>query len=57
MAEPLKNKKPTLRQLLEDIADDDEFSEEDRRLAKEKSLEIEYQRWSARIEKSTSKPA
>lgn len=52
MAEPLKNKKPSLRDLLEDLAEDEESSDEERKLEREKVLEAEYKEWSSRLTKS-----
>ena len=47
MAEPLKDKKPSLRQLLEDLAEDmsDDYTDEERQLAKDKILELDCQKF------------
>jgi hypothetical protein len=44
MAEPLKGRRLTLREILDEIADDEEFTDEERELAREKSKEILRQR-------------
>lgn len=41
MAEPIKGRKLTLREILDEIADDEEFSPEEREVAREKSKELE----------------
>lgn len=41
MAEMIKGRKLTLREILDEIAEDEEFSYEERELAREKSKEIE----------------
>jgi hypothetical protein len=51
MAEQRKDKKPSLKDFLEDLDEDDDFSFEDRVLAREKVLEIEYKEWSKRVDK------
>ena len=48
MAEPIKGDKLSLRQILDEIVEDEAFSEEERRMAFEKSLELEYQEWRSR---------
>ena len=52
MAEPRKDKKLDIRRLLEDLAEDEEFSDEERELEREKVLETEYKAWSSRLTKS-----
>jgi hypothetical protein len=49
VAEPVKNRKPNIRELLEELADDETFTEAEKRLEREKLLEKEYQEWSSRI--------
>ena len=41
MAEPIKGRKHTLRELLDEIAEDETFSDEERELAREKSKDLE----------------
>jgi hypothetical protein len=41
MAETIKGRKLTLREILDQIADDEEFSPEERELARDKSKELE----------------
>jgi len=41
MAEMIKGRKLTLREILDEIADDEEFSDEERELAREKSQWME----------------
>jgi hypothetical protein len=55
MAEPLKGRKLTLRELLDQIAEDEEFSDEERELAREKVREIEYKAWCKRQLKASGK--
>jgi len=45
MAEPIKNRKISLREILEEMAEDEAFSEEDRRKSHEKLLELEHKEW------------
>lgn len=52
MAEPIKNRKVSLRDILDEIAEDEAFSDEDRELAREKVKELEYQEWCSRQMKS-----
>jgi len=48
MAEPIKGRKLTLREIMDEIADEEEVSSEER----EQDLEKEYQEWSLRQMKS-----
>jgi len=41
MAEPIKGRKLTLREILDEIEEDEEFSQEVRELAKEKSKQLD----------------
>jgi len=45
MAEPVKNGKVSLRQILDEIADDEVFSEKERQQARDESLDLEFQEW------------
>lgn len=47
MAEPLKAKKVSLREILDEIAEDEAFSSEEMDAAREQLKEMEYQRWCA----------
>lgn len=47
MAEPLKAKKVSLRDILDEIAEDNAFSNEEMTIALEKVRELEYERWCA----------
>lgn len=49
MAEPIKGRKLTLREIMDEIADDEEINKEDRERAQEISLELEFQEWSSRM--------
>lgn len=53
MAEPLKNKKLNMRQLLQDLADDvsDDYTDEERMLAREKIVELECQDFCNRLKR------
>lgn len=42
MAEPLKAKKVSLREILDEIAEDEAFSDEDRERARDEIKELEY---------------
>jgi len=48
MAEPIKGRKLTLREIMDEIADDEEINEKDRERAQEISRELEFQEWSSR---------
>jgi hypothetical protein len=48
MAEPIKGRKLTLREIMDEIADDEEIDPEQREMALEKVREIEYQDWCER---------
>ena len=52
MAEPNRNKKISLREIMDEIAEDEEFSDEDRQLARKKVEELDFQEWCARQLKS-----
>lgn len=52
MAEQRKDKKPDLRRLLEDIAEDEDFTDEARERARNEIMEMEYKAWSSRLPKS-----
>lgn len=52
MAEPRKSGKVSLRMILDEIADDEVFSERVQDQARKESLELEYQEWSSRQKKS-----
>ena len=41
MAEPIKGRKLTLRELLDEIAEDEAFSDEERELARDKMKELD----------------
>jgi hypothetical protein len=41
MAEMVKNRKRTLREILDEIAEDEEFSDEERELARDKVKQLE----------------
>jgi hypothetical protein len=41
MAEMVKNRKRTLREILDEIAEDEEFSDEERELARDKSKQLD----------------
>lgn len=41
MAEPIKGRKFTLREILDEIAEDEEFSPEERELARDKLNELD----------------
>jgi hypothetical protein len=41
MAEPVKNRKLTLREILDEIAEDEEFSDEERELARDKVKQLD----------------
>lgn len=41
MAEPVKNRRLTLREIMEEIAEDEEFSDEARALARDKVKELD----------------
>jgi len=45
MAEPAKHKKVSLRDIMQEIAEDEAFSDEDRQVAFEKVKELEYEAW------------
>lgn len=45
MAEPIKNHKVSLRDILDEIAGDEAFSDEERDLAQKKMMELDYQEW------------
>lgn len=47
VAEPLKAKKVSLRDILDEIAEDNAFSDEEMTIALEKVRELEYERWCA----------
>jgi hypothetical protein len=47
MAETIKVRKLTLRDILDEIAADEEFSDEERELAREKVKEMEFKKWSS----------
>jgi len=51
VAEPRKEKKVSLRQILDEIAEDESFSGEDRQLARDKIIELERSEWSSRQKK------
>lgn len=52
MAEPIKNHKVSLRNIMEEIAEDESFSDEERHLANKKMMELDYQEWCKRQLKS-----
>jgi len=45
MAEPAKNKQVSIRKILDEIVEDETFSEDERKLAQDKVRELEYQEW------------
>lgn len=45
MAEPVKNRKLSLREIMEEIAEDESFSDEEREQANRKIMELEYHEW------------
>lgn len=45
MAEPIKGRKITLRQIMEEIAEDETFSDEEREQAENKVKELDFQEW------------
>ena len=47
MAEPIKGRKLTLREILDEIEEDEEFSQEVRELAREKSQQLDTERENA----------
>lgn len=52
MAEPVKNRKVSLRDILDEIAEDESFSDEERELARDKVRELEYHKWRSKQLKS-----
>jgi hypothetical protein len=52
MAEQFKNPKVSLREIMDEIADDEEINEKDRERAQEISRELEFQEWCSRLKKS-----
>lgn len=52
MAEPIKDRKHTLRELLEELEADEEFSDEERELARNKVKELDDQKWRSQQMKS-----
>ena len=51
MAEPVKNRKVSLRDILEEMKEDDAFLSDDRDRAEAEVLELEYKEWSLRQKK------
>lgn len=51
MAEPFKRPKVSLREILDEIAADDAYSDTERAKAKSESLELEYREWCERQSK------
>jgi len=45
VAEPRKDKKVSLRQILDEIAEDESFSDEDRQLARDKIIQLDSEEW------------
>lgn len=45
MAEPFKSHKVSLREIMEEIAEDEAFSDEEREQAHRKMMELEYEEW------------
>lgn len=52
MAEPKNKKKVSLKQILNEIAEDEEFTEEERQSAQRVARELEYKEWCSRQMKS-----
>ena len=52
MAEPLRHKKISIHDILEEMEKDEIFSKEEVEAAREKALELEYKQWCARQIKS-----
>jgi hypothetical protein len=51
MANPIKGRKLTLREIMDEIAADEEIGDKERERAEEISLELECQEWCSRLKK------
>jgi purine-nucleoside phosphorylase len=51
MAEPMGRKKISIRKILDEIVEDESFSDEERELAQKKVMELEYREWCERQKK------
>jgi hypothetical protein len=54
VAEPANRKKISLRDIMDEIAEDESMGEQERRRAMEISLELEYQEWKTKQTKLTN---